>query len=200
MSMFSKFSGRDTFGMNVFRKYKFGGFTLIEMMVAISLFSVAILLISGAYIALLSANRKERISTDAINNISTAVDSMVRDIRTGSCAVGQCISGEYSHFTFTNSDGCTVTYELDALTSQKLERTNSCTGETDMLTNPNAVSVSNLTFSTYLFKETSTVTNASAEQVWVTILVTGKTPPAPSTPPQTFHIETGATMRSINVL
>ncbi len=183
----------------LFAKKCLKGFTLIELMVSIALFSIVMVIASGAYITLLSASRSEQLSTSAINNISEATDSMVRDIRTGSCGSGQCVSGTSHSFTFTNSDGCTVTYKSDTSTGKKIERTSSC-DETNAITDSTAVSISDLTFKTFLQKTTNAITGTSAEQVWVTILVTGKTPLGASKVQRVFHIETGATMRGIHIL
>lgn len=61
-----------------------GGFTLIEMIVAVAVFTVCVVLIVGALISLNSASRKERAIRVAMDNMGAALDSMSRNIRTGS--------------------------------------------------------------------------------------------------------------------
>lgn len=183
-------------------------FTLIEMMVAISIFSIIMLLISSAYIALLSANRKERASTDAVNNLSTAIDSIARDIRTGSCSnstgVNVCpATGTYNSFTFIDSDGCKVEYNLNAnkeIVHKVFASGSACKASDDVITDSNAVSVTAFTFDTYVLQATNTNVNNMAEQVWTVIRVTGATPKMPNGVVSTFHIETGATMRGISII
>ncbi len=61
-----------------------GGFSLLEMLVATSLYVVAMLVIVGALISLESASRKARTIRVATDNVSAAIDSMSRTIRMGS--------------------------------------------------------------------------------------------------------------------
>lgn len=183
-------------------------FTLIEMMVSISIFSIIMLLISSSYIALLSANRKERLSTDAINNLSTAIDSIARDIRTGSCSnstgANVCpATGAYNSFTFVDSDGCKVEYSLNAnkeIVHKVFAFGSTCKASDDVITDSSAVSVTAFTFDTYVLQATNTNVNNTAEQVWTVIRVTGVTPKMPNGVVNTFHIETGATMRGISII
>ncbi len=60
------------------------GFTLIEMIVASSIFIIAMLIIIGALISLDDASRKARSLRLVTDNLSAAIDSMSRDIRMGS--------------------------------------------------------------------------------------------------------------------
>ena len=59
------------------------GFTLIEMLVSVALFSIAMVLALGSLLSLSSADRKAESLKAAINNVNFALDSMSRDIRTG---------------------------------------------------------------------------------------------------------------------
>ncbi|HEX8946812.1 MAG TPA: type II secretion system protein [Candidatus Paceibacterota bacterium] len=173
------------------------GFTLIELMVAVGIFSIIMLLASSAYLALLAANRNERSSTEAVNNLTAAIDAMARDIRTGSCGSNQCVPGTNTTFTFTSADGCAVTYRLGD--NATLQRVN-CDGSTDTLTDSAAVTLSHLAFDTFLKQVQNPSSGTTGEQLWTTILVTGATQATAENPQKTFHIETGATMRSISIL
>lgn len=59
------------------------GFTLVEMMVSISLFGVIMLVSVGALLSLVDANRKARSLESVMNNLNISLDSMVRAIRMG---------------------------------------------------------------------------------------------------------------------
>jgi prepilin-type N-terminal cleavage/methylation domain-containing protein len=59
------------------------GFSLIELMVAITLFAVVMLVSVGALLSLVDANRKARSLESVMNNLNIAVDGMVRSIRMG---------------------------------------------------------------------------------------------------------------------
>lgn len=60
------------------------GFSLIELMVSVALFSVVMLVSVGSVLALVSANRKAQALQSVMNNLNIAIDGMVRSIRMGS--------------------------------------------------------------------------------------------------------------------
>jgi prepilin-type N-terminal cleavage/methylation domain-containing protein len=59
------------------------GFTLIEVMVSVAIFSVVMVMALGALLALSTADRKAESLKAAINNLNFALDAMSRSIRTG---------------------------------------------------------------------------------------------------------------------
>lgn len=59
------------------------GFTLIEIMVAVSIFSIVMLVAIGSVLSIVSANRKAQALNSVINNLNFALEGMVRDLRTG---------------------------------------------------------------------------------------------------------------------
>lgn len=61
-----------------------GGFTLIELMVSVTLFTVVMLVSVGALLSLVAANRKARALESVINNLNITLDGMVRAVRMGS--------------------------------------------------------------------------------------------------------------------
>jgi len=65
-------------------KYRSHGFTLIEMIVAVGLFSIVMLVSISALLSLVDANRKAQALQSVMNNLNIAVDGMVREIREGS--------------------------------------------------------------------------------------------------------------------
>jgi prepilin-type N-terminal cleavage/methylation domain-containing protein len=72
------------------------GFTLVEMIVAVGLFSIVMLIAVGALLALTGANRKAQALQSVMNNLNIALDGMVRSIRMGSeyhCGNGVFIPG-----------------------------------------------------------------------------------------------------------
>ena len=60
------------------------GFTLIEMIVSLALFSVVITISVGALLVLIASNRQLQDEQAVLTNLSFALDSMTREIRTGS--------------------------------------------------------------------------------------------------------------------
>lgn len=59
------------------------GFTLIEMIVALAVFSVVVTIAVGALLALISTNEQLQSEQSVMTNLSFALDSMAREIRTG---------------------------------------------------------------------------------------------------------------------
>jgi len=60
------------------------GFSLVEMLVAITLFAIVMVVTTGALLALVDANRKAQAIQSVINNLNVSVDGMVRALRMGS--------------------------------------------------------------------------------------------------------------------
>lgn len=59
------------------------GYSLLEMIVSVGLFSIVMLVATGAYLALIDLDRKARATNELVANLAFGVDSMARSIRTG---------------------------------------------------------------------------------------------------------------------
>lgn len=59
------------------------GFTLIELLVSVALFTVVMMMSVGALLALIDANSRAQNMQQVMTNINFAMDSMIREIRTG---------------------------------------------------------------------------------------------------------------------
>ena len=59
------------------------GFTLIEMMVAVALFSVVMVVSIGALLSLVDASKRAQGIQSSVNNLNVALDGMVRALRMG---------------------------------------------------------------------------------------------------------------------
>lgn len=64
-------------------KPKNSGFTLVELIVSLALFSFVITICVGALLVLLGASQREQASQAILTNLGFALDSMTREIRTG---------------------------------------------------------------------------------------------------------------------
>ncbi len=60
------------------------GFTLVEMIVSVGLFTVVMVISLAALLSLVDANRKARAIESVMNNLNIALDGMVRNVRMGS--------------------------------------------------------------------------------------------------------------------
>lgn len=70
------------------------GFTLIEMLVSVALFSIVLTVTLGSIMTIADSNKKARSLMSVTNNLNFAVDSMVRSFKSGDSPgkVGECFS------------------------------------------------------------------------------------------------------------
>jgi len=97
------------------------GFTLVEMIVAIFVFSVVMVISTGALVSIIGANRKAQSVKSVMNNVAFSLDSMTRALRVGNnydCGVSLCASDGSESLTFTDVDGREVQYHLNTSTNQ----------------------------------------------------------------------------------
>ena len=59
------------------------GFTLIEMMVAVTIFSIVMLVSVGSILAIVEANRKAQSLKSVVNNLNFTMETISRNIRVG---------------------------------------------------------------------------------------------------------------------
>lgn len=85
------------------------GFTLVELLVAMAIFSVVVSVATGAFIRALRTQRQLVAFSAANSNLSLVLEQMAREIRVGR-EFSQQASGELS---FVNGRGETVTYSYD---------------------------------------------------------------------------------------
>ena len=64
-------------------RHKQTGFTLIEMIVSLGLFSIVVTVAVGALLMLVASNQRLQSEQSVMTNLSFALDSMTREIRTG---------------------------------------------------------------------------------------------------------------------
>ena len=85
------------------------GFTLIEMLVAVFVFSIVMTISVGAIFSIVSANKTSQALKSALDNLSSALDTMSRDIRYGTAynPIGN------STFSFIDKDGNHIIYAFN---------------------------------------------------------------------------------------
>ncbi|MDP1690212.1 MAG: type II secretion system protein [bacterium] len=176
------------------------GYTLIELVVAVGLFALVMTLAAGSYILMVDLSRQAQGIATGINNLSFALETMTRSIRTGTtynCGVfaggGDCPNGADT-FSFRNASGANITYTRgvqgpDGTIGDIVEN------DTTILTDP-SVHVSSLMF---YVTGTKTASEGDYTQPHVTIVISGTVSSGPRKTPQAFVIETGATMRGVDL-
>jgi prepilin-type N-terminal cleavage/methylation domain-containing protein len=136
------------------------GFTLIEVLVSVAIFSTVMTIALGALLAMSEADRRAEATKSVIDNLNFALDSMSRAIRTGQnyhCSSQgtltsplDCVSGS-SYLAFLSNDGLTrVAYCLaGGVVRRQLSQGSldtSCASSNFLPITAAEVSISNLTF------------------------------------------------------
>lgn len=179
------------------------GFTLLELIVSVSLFTVVTLIAMSAYITLIELNRKARATNDLVSNLSFITDSIGRSIRTGTdykcgggTGIANCPEGA-SEMSFINADGTRITYLLarDSVMACVNGETGCTVNNAEPLSDPR-ITVDSLTF--YVLGAGTTGSDA-AFQPRAIIVMKGTILPDPKSEPISFNIQTSATQRLIDI-
>ncbi len=113
------------------------GFTLLEMIVAVGLFIVVAIISLGTLLNISDVQRKTGALRSINDNINFSLETMVREIRSGS----NYSSPSQSVFTMTNNIGESVTYRLN---NNRIER--SVSGNPYVVLTAQEVTINNLKF------------------------------------------------------
>ncbi len=95
------------------------GFTLVEMLVAIAVFMSVMVISVGALFTVINTNKKNEAIKTVVDNVSFALDSISRDMRTGTHYGCSADSNSFTQNTDCTSGGTGIVYtatpSLDAL-------------------------------------------------------------------------------------
>jgi prepilin-type N-terminal cleavage/methylation domain-containing protein len=91
------------------QKNKFRGFTLVEVLVSLSIFSLVMLIATGSIFTIVDANKKIHSLKSVMTNLNFALESISREIRVGNGFVcpstgGDCLSGGTGFRFISNRD------------------------------------------------------------------------------------------------
>lgn len=174
------------------------GYTLVELIVSLGLFSMVMVVVTGAYLTLISLDRQARASNQLSATLSFAVESMARSMRTGTTymcnqnsSAPNCGSGGTS-ISFVDTQGQTVTYLLKSNGSIGQCTGGLCTDATAIsLTDPR-ITVTSLKF----YVAGVGTTDRVQPQVTFTLAGTMKTDSGKTT---NFAVQTSATQRYLEI-
>lgn len=188
--------------MNFFKKKipSYKGFTLVEVLVAVSIFALVMIVATGAVFSVVSANKKTHSLKSVMTNLNFALDSMVRDIRVGStysCDLSDCTDGG-TVFTFkANRDvdgngqvNDNVEYSLDSGRIMKRIYGLGVTSESDSPITAAEITVEYLVFYVY------GALGGDGKQAKVTISIRGHAGVGETR--SDFNIQTTVSQRSID--
>lgn len=97
------------------------GFTLIELMTALSVFIIVMTISMGSIVGVFDANRKSKSLKTVLNNLNLAVESISKEMRfgknyhcgSGSVTTPQNCSGGGTLMSFLSNEDVQITYRLD---------------------------------------------------------------------------------------
>ena len=121
---------------NKFQKNK--GFTLVEMLIAVSLFIVIVTISIGAILSVFDANRRAQSSKTVVDNLNLSIEDMARTVRFGKnyrCGAGtNCSAGGIN--LAVDFKGATVAYRFSG---NALERSDDNGASYKPITSPETV-------------------------------------------------------------
>ncbi len=100
------------FALPNFLEKNLSGFTLVETLIALGVFAIVTTIAVGGFVSALKGHRHALAIMAANSNISSAMEQMSREIRTGSA---YAIGGNCSSLTFNNAQNEDVVYNLDSV-------------------------------------------------------------------------------------
>lgn len=188
-----------------------GGFTLVEMMVAIAVFSIVMVTAMSALLNVIDANSKARSIKTAINNISFALEGISKDMRVGTnyrCLgpnadplSGNCPAGSdsfsfksskagnpYIYYRYVKSGGLG---QIQSCVSNSLDISgSSCSGIYTYLTSPE-VNLTDIKF--YILGNGPD--GALKQQPWAIITISGVAGWKKAKVQTTFNLQTSVSQR-----
>ncbi len=185
------------------------GYSLLELIVSLGIFSLVMLVVMGAYLTLISLDRQARASNQLAASLSYGVESMARSMRTGgsyACNANtsspNCVSGGSSVSFCLEGRVCSTSVNPEYLITYVLKSDGSigqCTGA--LCTSASAISLTdrriNITSLRFYVRGVGTG-GGEYNQPSVTFTIAGSmTTDAGET--TDFAIQTGATQRLIEI-
>ncbi|MEI6528759.1 MAG: type II secretion system protein [bacterium] len=90
------------------------GFTLVELMVAVAIFTIVATTAGSALMGIISANKKARSIQSAMNDVNLALESVSKDMRMGTdyeCSSSDTVPGNYSSPSCPTTGGTLIKYK-----------------------------------------------------------------------------------------
>ena len=174
-------------------------FTLIEMLVSLTLFSFVITIALGSLFTIMKANEKAKVIKTVVNNLNIALEGMSREIRVGYDYV--CNSNQCHKFEFKTKYGCGAYYRWNTSTNEIVKKiaTKDDSGHCQSLSSLNEVAItsSNVNINELTFRTTGLPKNDNL-QPRVLITVRGEINNPQLKQPEIFNIQTTVSQRKID--
>lgn len=175
------------------------GFTLVELMIASSLFLTVMLIVSGSILSVFSANQKSKNLRSVMDNLNLTLESMTRNIRFGNnynCGSSgdtslplDCPSGSPS-LTITDVSGNQVRYSTSTVAT-RISRT--IGASTYYITSPDVT----VTYLRFFVLGSAPYTSTDTRQPRVVVVVSGYVG-TKATTRSTFTLQTTVSQRDLD--
>jgi prepilin-type N-terminal cleavage/methylation domain-containing protein len=176
---------RFRFQVSGFRK----GFTLLEMLVSIGIFSVVIISSIAVLISIGEGQQKASNIQNIQDNVRFMLELMTKELRQGKTYTGGgCAGDSCTSMVFINDAGESTGYCLQNSVVRRISQSVSCANGSPMTSND--VIITRLTF--YLVGEAAGIADG---QPRVTIVISGKSASAQAELESTFNLQTTITQR-----
>lgn len=98
------------------------GFTLVEMLVSVAIFSIVLVVIMGTIVTIVDVSRKARTMTEVMNNLNFTFESMTRTLKTATNAE-VIVEGGKPVIVANNQDGKVIKYRIEEVDNKnKLQK------------------------------------------------------------------------------
>lgn len=191
------------------------GFTLIEVMISVAMFSIVMTVALGALLSMSDSDRRAEALKSVVNNLNFALDSMTRTIRTGynyHCGTTgsdlstpgpqDCTGAGSSYLALKAADGSLVAYCLYNGLIQRQQIPSGSLSVDCTSANFSPMTSSELTITNLQFIVIGSCPSQGSlgcvndtVQPKVTILVSGSLKTGPSSQPIQFSLQTSGTQR-----
>lgn len=185
-----------------------GGFTLVEMLIAVSLFVVVVFVSIGALLSIFDANKNARSSKTVVDNLNLAIENMTRTVRFGKdyrcassfsslpnypltpadCSGGAALAVDFYDRSIPGN--VVVTYEWDS-TNKSIKRSYGGVYDEGFLNSKDTV-IESLKF--YVLNSS----NSDLKQPYVVAVIKGYVGDRPTTQ-SSFTIETIMSQRELDI-
>jgi prepilin-type N-terminal cleavage/methylation domain-containing protein len=176
----------------------FRGFTLLELIVSVAIFSMVMLTVTSAYLSLISLDRQARATSELSTNLSFALESMVRAMRTGKNYVCAGNASSCTSFSFTDDQGRTVTYYVRGTDGSIVQCIGACTDATAIPITDPRVRFNASSGLRFAVRGSYAAGSSDGKQPYVTIIARG-TMQTDANKTSSFVIQTSAVQRIIDL-
>ena len=176
------------------------GFTLVELLVSIALFSIVMVIGLGSILTIVDSNRKARTLMEVMNNLNFAVDSMTRSFKSGQISQindslgvirsdGECFATQEVNYSATSSGLAEYRFVEYCVTDGVLTKKIGTNGNQIPLTSPDV----NIQYAKF-----EIAGEDSFEQPLLTIVLDGEVEIASGISSR-FTIHTSVAQRTLNI-